>query len=92
LSTAAWLTKFLHQGFLAFVVATRVGEVDLRFGETGLGKVELGVGLIQCRTDIGVVELGDDLAGLDVVALLDVELDHLCRILEATVAWRRATT
>jgi hypothetical protein len=66
----------LEQLDLPVVVALRVGEIHLGFGEAGLGIVELGIGLIEGRADIGIIELGDDLAGFDVIAFLDVEFDH----------------
>ncbi len=67
----------LEQALLTVVVALGIGEIDLRLGESGLGVLELGAGLIQRCADIGIVELGDDLARVDVVAFLDIKLHHL---------------
>src|SRR6202044_2744891 len=69
----------LHQGLLPLVVAFGIGEIDLGLGKPGFGIVELGARLIERRANIGIVELRDDLTGVDMVAFLDVELHHLCR-------------
>ncbi len=69
----------LDEARLPVEIAPRVREVDLSLGEARLGKIELGMSRRQSRAHVAVVEPCDHLAFLDVVAFLDVELDHLAR-------------
>ncbi len=66
-----------HQALVALVVALGVAQLHPHLGQRRLGLVLLRHRLVVAGVDIGLVQGGDHLARLDVLAFLDQHLDHL---------------